>query len=72
MRFNFPLRVNAKVPSACTNPAGTIIYGDAYYHENLRTVVCKLTAGVPANAIPSSATFKLGGFYTPWYALTLQ
>jgi len=70
LKFNFPLRVNDKKPLACTSMSG-FVYGDAYYHENLRTIICKLVkSSVPANPIPSSATMKISGFYTPWYLLS--
>jgi len=32
IKFGFPIRVNGKIPSGCTDPTKTIIYGDAYYH----------------------------------------
>jgi len=32
IKFAFPIRVIDKKPSACQNAAGTIVYGDAYYH----------------------------------------
>ena len=30
-----------------------------------------VTNPLPANAFPTTATFRLKNFYTPWYALTL-
>lgn len=73
MKFNFPLRVNAKVVGGCTDKTGLTVYGDAYYHENLKTVVCLLGSNsLPANALPTVATFSLKGFYTPWYGLSSQ
>jgi hypothetical protein len=71
LKFGFPLRVNVKVVAGCTNFAGSVTYGDAYYHETLRIVVCLVGSNtIPANAIPTAATLRLKGFYTPWYALT--
>ena len=32
IKFNFPIRVNGMFLTACQNPAGTVFYGDAYYH----------------------------------------
>lgn len=73
MRFNFPLRVNDKFAGLCKSTNGvaaTGLYGDAYYHERLRIVVCKVTTTVvPAQIAPLSATMMISGFYTPWYRL---
>jgi hypothetical protein len=70
VKFNFPIRVNAKVVSGCRDNLGNII-GTAYYHENLRTIVCALTVGLAANAMPSFANLMIMNFYTPWYKLTV-
>lgn len=44
LRFNFPLRVNDRINNCkCKNTAGVPI-GDAYYHEKLRIIVCKVTS----------------------------
>lgn len=73
VKFNFPIRVNTKVVGGCRNKLGTLVYGNAYYHEQIRTVVCLITnAAMPANAFPTVATIRLTGFYTPWYQLTLE
>lgn len=70
MRFNFPLRVNDLYAGYCKSPGGTVTFGDAYYHEKLRIIVCKVTTTiVPAQISPSAATMSLSGFYTPWYRL---
>lgn len=73
IKFGFPIRVNGKVTGGCVDAATqTIIYGDAYYHDRLRTIVCKLTATLPAQLTPAVATLAIKGFYTPWYFLTLN
>ncbi len=52
------------------NNLKTITYGDAYYHERLRMIVCKVTTtAIPAQITPASATLLLTNFYTPWYLL---
>lgn len=69
VRFKFPLRVNGKYPGFCQSIGG-VVYGDAYYHEKLRTIVCKVTTTViPLQISPLSATMQIAGFYTPWYYL---
>jgi hypothetical protein len=70
MIFNFPLRVNDLKVNGCMNSLKTIIYGDAYYHERLRMVVCKVTTTpIPAQFAPGAATLLLTEFYSPWYLL---
>jgi hypothetical protein len=69
MKFGFPIRVNGKVASGCTDLAGTVIYGDAYYHQRLRTVVCKIILTLPAQLTPAATRLMIQGFYTPWYYL---
>ncbi len=74
LKFGFPIRVNGKVLGGCTNLGG-VAYGDAIYHERLRTVVCKIPIGstmtIPAQLTPAAnvQTFYLKNFYTPWYFL---
>jgi hypothetical protein len=73
IKFGFPLRVNGKFPGLCVDAATQlIVYGDAYYHERLRTVVCKITlaAGLVADSTPLVPTLAIKGFYTPWYYLS--
>lgn len=73
VKFNFPIRKNGKVPTGCKNVGKTIIYGDAIYHERLRTVVCKIPLvtgiSIPLQITPAAATLLFEGFYTPWYYL---
>lgn len=76
MYFNFPLRVNGMVTNGCTNPSnGAIIYGPAYYHENLWTIVCLITsttlsASTTSNVAQGNArNLRISGFYTPYYYL---
>jgi hypothetical protein len=73
VKFNFPIRKNGKVASGCRDNTNMIIYGDAIYHERLRTVVCKipLVGGItiPSQITPTAATLSFQGFYTPWYYL---
>lgn len=55
----------------CVNKLTGVIYGNAYYHQNLRTIVCLITTTpVPAQLTPTAATLGILGFYTPWYYLT--
>lgn len=68
--FNFPLRVNGKFTGACTNIAGSTVYGDAYYHWNNWVIVCMLTAGLPVVSNAAFSNFKISNFYTPWYYLS--
>jgi hypothetical protein len=73
VKFNFPIRKNGKVPGGCKNVGKTITYGDAIYHERLRTVVCKIPlvtgVSIPLQITPAAATLLFEGFYTPWYYL---
>ena len=46
------------------------IIGTAYYHENLRTIVCAFTVALGTNAMPTFANMMINGFYTPWYLLS--
>jgi hypothetical protein len=70
MKFNFPLRVNDLHVGGCMNAAKTIIYGDAYYHERLRMIVCKVINNpIPAQITPTGVSLMLTSFYTPWYLL---
>lgn len=49
LKFKFPLRVNGLYPGFCNFASGAV--GDAYYHERLQTIVCKITSGtVPAQS----------------------
>lgn len=74
IKFNFPIRKNGKVTGGCKDFGGTIAYGDAIYHERLRTVVCKIPlvtgVSIPLQITPAAATLRLEGFYTPWYYLS--
>lgn len=73
IKFNFPLRVNGKFTGACMNNAQTVVYGDAYYHQNIRAIICKVTTTtVPSQISPASATMLIKNFYTPWYLLNSQ
>ena len=65
--FNFHIKVSGRVASACRNTARTLIYGDAYYHPNLKIVICLLNSPLAGNAIPSAATMTVSGFYTRHY-----
>ena len=70
MRWNFPLRVNGLVAGACKTADGVTTYGDAYYHEKLRIIVCKVTTNaIPAQVSPLASSMMIEGFYTPWYRL---
>ena len=69
LKLGFPIRVNDKIPGGCKDATNTTIYGDAYYHQRLRVIVCKLTATLPAQITPASATLLINSFYTPWYYL---
>ena len=69
--FNFPLRNNGKITSGCTDLSGNV-YGDAYYHQYLWAIVCKVTTnniGVPSTS-SSSRNLRILGFYTPWFYLS--
>lgn len=71
VQFGFPIRVNGKVTSGCVDAATlTLVYGDAYYHERLRTVVCKMSTTLAVDSTPVAATLAIKGFYTPWYFLS--
>lgn len=74
LKFAFPLRMNGKYNNYCQSTNGlaaTGTYGHAYYHWNLRIIVCKVIAGpVPSQVAPTAATMMISGFYTPWYSLT--
>jgi hypothetical protein len=61
--------VNTKVISGCKDNLGNII-GTAYYHENLRTIVCALSVALGTNPMPTFANLMILNFYTPWYLLT--
>jgi hypothetical protein len=69
VKFNFPIRLNVKVDSGCRDNLGNII-GTAYYHENLRIIVCALTVALGTNSMPTFANMMINGFYTPWYILS--
>ncbi len=70
IKFNFPIRVNGKFVGACMNSAQTLVYGDAYYHERIRAVICKVTTNpVPIQISPATFTMSIKHFYTPWYLL---
>jgi hypothetical protein len=71
LRFNFPLRING-LCSKCCQPLNGPAYGDAYYHWNLRVIVCKVISGPVQPQVPplTKATMMITGFYTPWYSLT--
>ncbi len=70
MRFKFPLRVNDKQPGFCKKIDGVTVYGDAYYHQRLGIIVCKVTTTtIPAMIAPLSQSMMISGFYTPWYSL---
>lgn len=70
IRFGFPIRVNGKFPGSCVDAATLLVpLGDAYYHERLRTVVCKITATIAAQLTPTAVTLAIKWFYTPWYYL---
>lgn len=68
MRFNFPLRVNDIFTGQCKTLGG-VAYGTAYYHEKLRTIVCKITNMALAPPAGLAASMMISGFYTPWYRL---
>ena len=71
LRFNFPIRVNGLQTGACKSADGLTVYGDAYYHENLRAIVCKIIGTtIPAQTAPLTQTMMVSSFYTPWYRLT--
>jgi hypothetical protein len=70
--FNFPLRNNGVVSSGCSYPGG-VIYGDAYYHQNLWIIVCLVThnsnyIGVPGDG-HVTRNLRISNFYTPFYYL---
>lgn len=62
--FNFPLRKNGKVGSGCQNTGGTV-FGDAYYHYNLWTIVCTFTS----NNMGVNSRLRIYSFYSPWFYL---
>jgi hypothetical protein len=68
--FGFPLRVNSKFSNACTDLSGSTVYGDAYYHYNLWTIVCMFTAALNVASDNTTANFRISNFYTPWYYLS--
>jgi len=70
IKFNFPIRVNGKFVGACMDSAQVNTYGDAYYHERLRVIICKVTTVSPAAQIsPAAVTMLIKNFYSPWYLL---
>lgn len=72
LKFGFPLRVNGFIAGGCMDGTGAVL-GNAYYHNKLRTIVCKVTAaaGIPLQLTPVALgpRLKIAGFYTPWYYL---
>jgi hypothetical protein len=71
IKFNFPIRVNGKFPGGCMNSAQTQTYGDAYYHERIKAIICKVTTTpIPAQISPAAYTMLITNFYTPWYLLS--
>ena len=78
VKFGFPIRKNGKVPNGCKDSTKTVPYGDVYYHDRLRTVVCKIpllptpVITIPAQINPAAATLLFEGFYTPWYYLAIS
>jgi hypothetical protein len=73
VKFNFFIRVNAKVGGGCRNKLENLVNGDAYGHEQIRTAIYLTTnAAMPANAFPTVAIIRLTGFCTPRYQLTLD
>jgi hypothetical protein len=71
IKFNFPIRVNGKFVGGCMNSAQTLPYGDVYYHERNRVIICKVTTNpVPTQISPGAYTMLINNFYTPWYLLS--
>jgi len=72
IQFGFPLRMNGQHVDSCRYPINGNIYGDAYYHENLWIIVCKIDAnsiGVPSGG-STTRNLQINNFYTPWYLLS--
>ena len=69
IKFGFPLRVNDKQLNQCIDLRTALPCGDAYYHQRLRTVICKITVLVANQLAPAAVSLSIPGFYTPWYYL---
>lgn len=71
VKFGFPLRVNDLVAGGCKDSTKATTYGDLYYHQRLKMIVCKVTLiPIPMQLSPATANLLFTSFYTPWYLLS--